>query len=243
MGAIYRRELSSYFISPVGYVFSAVFFILSGICFTLTTVMSGTTNVSAYFTFMLIFFVILIPLLTMKLLSEERKLKTEQILMTSPVSLVGIICAKFFAAFTIFGCTLGLSALLNMLSLYNIAKVQENVISKMNIPTFAGCIAGVLLAGGAFIAIGLFISALTENQSVAAVISIGVFGLMVASSVFAMGIENRVLRVIVKWFSVMDRFYSFQRGVFDLVAIIYYISVITVFLFLTVRIYEKRRWE
>lgn len=243
MGAIYRRELTAYFTSAIGYVFSAVFFALSGICFTTTTVMAGTANTSSYFTFMLIFFIILIPLLTMKLLSEERKLKTEQILMTSPVSLVGIITAKFFAAFTIFGCTLGVSAVLNMLSLYDIAKSQQNVIAKMNIPTFLGCIVGVLLAGGAFIAIGLFISSFTENQIVAAVISIGVFGLMVASSVFAMNIDNKVLRVIVKWFSVMDRFYGFQRGVFDLVAIVYYISIITVFLFLTVRVYEKRRWE
>ena len=163
--------------------------------------------------------------------------------MTSPVSLVGIITAKFFAAFTIFASTLGLSAVLNMLSLYDIAKAQENVISKMNIPTFVGCIVGVLLAGGVFIAIGLFISSFTENQIIAAVISIGVFGLMVASSVFATNIDNVVLRVVVKWFSVMDRFYGFQRGVFDLVAIVYYISVITVFLFLTVRVYEKRRWE
>ena len=243
MGAIYRREITSYFTSPVGYVFSAVFFALSGICFTTTTVRSSTTDTSSYFTFMLMFFVILIPLLTMKLLSEERKLKTEQILMTSPVSLVGIICAKFFAAFTIFATTLGISAVLNMLSLYDVAKAQENVIAKMNIPTFLGCIVGVLLAGGAFIAIGLFISSFTENQIVAAVISIGVFGLMVASSVFAMNIDNKILRVIVKWFSVMDRFYGFQRGVFDLVAIVYYVSIITVFLFLTVRVYEKRRWE
>lgn len=243
MSAIYRRELMSYFTSPIGYVFSAIFFAISGICFTYSTVMSGTTDASGYFVTVLMFFVILIPLLTMKLLSEEKKLGTEQLLLTSPVSLVGVICAKFFAAFTLFAGTLGLSSLFNMITLYGIAKEQENVIAKMNIPTFLGCILGVLLIGGAFISIGLFVSSLTENQIISAIVSIGVFALMIASTFFAMNVQNEFLRVVIKWFSVMDRFYNFQRGVFDFTSLIYYVSIMTVFLFLTVRVYEKRRWE
>lgn len=243
MGAIYKRELLAYFKSPIGYVFSAIFFAISGICFVSTTVSQGSTNTSAYFAMVLMFFVILIPLLTMKLLSEEKKLGTEQLLLTSPVSLVGVICAKFFAAFTIFAGTLGVSSLLNMLALYDIASRQEYVIAKMNIPTFLGCIIGVLLIGASFIAIGLFISSLTENQIISAVVSIGVFALIMASSAFAANINNTVIRVIVKWFSVMDRFIGFQRGIFDITALVYYISLTTVFLFLTVRVYEKRRWS
>jgi len=243
MSAIYRRELMAYFTSPIGYVFSAIFFAISGVCFVSTTVSAGSTNTASYFAMILLFFVILIPLLTMKLLSEEKKLGTERLLLTSPVSLVGVICAKFFAAFTIFAGTLGLSSLLNMLALYDIAKKQEYVIAKMNLPTFLGCILGVLLIGAAFIAIGLFISSLTENQIISAVVSIGVFALIMASSAFAAGIENDVIRVVVKWFSVMDRFAGFQRGIFDITALVYYVSLAAVFLFLTVRVYEKRRWE
>ncbi|MBQ8759356.1 MAG: ABC transporter permease subunit [Clostridia bacterium] len=243
MSAIYKRELMAYFKSPIGYVFSAIFFAISGVCFVSTTVSAGSTNTSAYFAMVLMFFVILIPLLTMKLLSEEKKLGTEQLLLTSPVSLVGVVCAKFFAALTIFAGTLGLSSLLNMLALHNLAKTQEYVIAKMNIPTFIGCIIGVLLIGAAFIAIGLFISSLTENQIISAVVSIGVFALIMASQAFATGINNNVIRVIVKWFSVMDRFAGFQRGIFDITALIYYISLSAVFLFLTVRVYEKRRWD
>ncbi len=243
MSAIYRRELMSYFISPIGYVFSAVFFAISGVCFTSSTISSGTTDSTAYFAMILLFFVILIPLLTMKLFSEEKKLGTERLLLTSPVSLLGIIGAKFLAAYTLFAGTFALSAFINMNALNGIATQQAYVVSKMNVPTFISCFAGVLLIGGAFIAIGLFVSSLTENQIISAVISIGVFALMIASSVFAIGIENNALRVIVKWFSVMDRFYSFQRGIFDFTAIIYYVSIITVFLFLTVRVYEKRRWD
>ena len=242
MSAIYKRELAAYFTSPIGYVFSAIFFAISGVTFVWTTVMSGSTDTSSYFSVLLLFYVVLIPLLTMKLLSEEKKLGTEQLLLTSPVSLMGVICAKFFAAFTIFAVTLGSSAVLNMYTLYDVAKAQENVIPKMNLPTFTGCIIGVLLIGAAFIAIGLFISSLTENQIVSAVVSIGVFALIMASTAFAAGINNEVLRVIIKWFSVLDRFYAFGEGVFDITALIYYVSITAVFLFLTVRVYEKRRW-
>ena len=243
MSAIYKRELLSYFKSPIGYVFSAIFFAISGFCFVSTTVAARSTNTSSYFAMVLLFFVILIPLLTMKLLSEEKKLGTEQLLLTSPVSLVGVVCAKFFAAFTIFALTLGVSSVINMLSLYDLAKTQEYVIAKMNLPTFMSCILGVLLIGAAFIAIGLFVSSLTENQIIAAVVSIGVFALIMASQAFAEGISNVYLRVVVKWFSVMDRFSGFQRGIFDITALVYYISLTAVFLFLTVRVYEKRRWE
>ena len=243
MSAIYRRELMAYFTSPIGYVFSAIFFAISGFSFVSTTIGARTTNTGEYFAMILLFFVILIPLLTMKLFSEEKKLKTEQILLTSPVSLVGIVFAKFFAAFTIFAATLGVSALLNMSALSSIAAGQKYVIDNINIPTVLSCIIGVLLIGAAFIAIGVFISSLTENQIVAAVISIGVFALMMALQYIATFFDNSFLRVIIKWFSVMDRFAGFQRGIFDFTALVYYVSLTTVFLFLTVRVYEKRRWE
>ena len=243
MGAIYKREMTAFFTSPTGYVFSAIFFAISGICFSCLTIGSSTTDTSAYFSTMLLFFVVLIPLLTMKLLSEERKTKTEQILLTSPVSLLGIISAKFFAAYTIFSGTLILSSVINMFSLHSIAKEQEYVITKMNLPTVVGSVIGILLIGGVFIAIGLFISALTENQIVAAVLSIGAFVLIMASGALAQGISNEFVRVVLKWLSVNSRYASFVNGVFDIPAVIYYISLIVVFIFLTVRIYEKRRWE
>ncbi len=243
MGAIYKREMTAFFTSPIGYVFCAIFFAISGVCFSYLTIGNSSTDTSAYFSTMLLFFVVLIPLLTMKLLSEERKTKTEQILLTSPVSLIGIISAKFFAAYTIFSGTLILSSALNMTSLRLIAKEQEYVISKMNLPTVVGSIVGILLIGGVFIAIGLFISALTENQIVAAVLSIGAFVLIMASGALAQSIANEQIRVVLKWLSVNSRYSAFTNGVFDITAVVYYISLIIVFIFLTVRIYEKRRWE
>ncbi len=240
---IYKREMRSFFISPVGYVFAAVYFIMSGWVFANSTVKLQTTDTSAYFDTMILSFVIVIPLLTMRLLSEERKTKTEQILMTCPVSLAGIITAKFLAAFTMFAGTLAASCALNLAVLNHMAKEQEYVIAKLNVPTVIGSIIGMLLVGAVFVSIGLFISSLTENQIVAAVLSMGAFILMIASLAFANSIENAFLRTIVKWFSIGDRYKTFLNGIFDFPAVIYFLSLVIIFIFLTVRVYEKRRWE
>lgn len=244
MGAIYRRELMAYFTTPIGYVFSAIFFAISGFFFVFSTFMSGTTDATLYFSVMIVFFIVLIPLLTMKLFSEEKKTGTELILMTSPVSLSGIVCAKFFAAFTIFAGTFGLSLLLNLKSLYSVAQKQKVLYEKISsTETFWGCVFGILLIGAALIAIGVFISSLTENQIVSAIGSIGAFALIIVSSFFVGLIREEWLRVAIKSILILDRFSNFQRGVFDLTSVVYYISIVTVFLFLTVRVYEKRRWS
>ena len=129
MFAIFKKELRSYFLNAIGYVYVGVFLAVSALLCCYTTLGMKSYDTAEYFTYIIFSFIVLIPLLTMKLMSEEKKLKTEQILMTSPVSLVGIICAKFFAAFTIFAGTLGVSSVLNMLSLNSLAKEQEYVIS------------------------------------------------------------------------------------------------------------------
>lgn len=234
--------MHGYFICPIGYVFAAIFFALSGIIFSITTFGSKSTDTSTYFTLVLVSFIVLIPLLTMKLLSEERHSKTEQVLLTSPVSLMGIISAKFLAAYTLFAGTLISSCVINFYALYNFAKEQEDVISKLNLPTVIGSLVGILLLGGVFVAVGLFISSLTEAQIISAVGSIATFVVMFLLSIVPMFVDNSLARTVIKWFSVFDRFYVFTNGVFDLTAIVYYISLTIVFLFLTIRVYEKRRW-
>lgn len=246
MGAIYRRELMAYFTTPIGYVFSSIFFAISGFMFVFFTFNSGTTDVTMYFSVMIVFFIVLIPLLTMKLFSEEKKMGTELVLMTSPVSLVGVVCAKFFAAFTLFAGTLGVSLTLNMISLYKVASKQQvyRVIEKTSsMETFWGCVLGILLAGAALIAIGVFISSLTESQMVAGIASIGAFALLIISSIFVKYLEVEWMRNILKAILILDRFKNFQRGIFDVTTVVYLLSVVTVFLFLTVRVYEKRRWS
>ena len=235
MSAIFMRELRSYFTSPIGYIFMAIYLAISGAVLWFTTLYMQQSSLGMYFMIMIFFYIILIPLLTMKLLSEEKKLKTEQILLTSPVSLFEVIFAKFLAAYVLFAGTFLISCLeFRVLYLYS-----DNI----NTPAMISSSVGVLFLGGAFIAIGLFVSSLTENQLVAAIISIFSIFVMLAFSLVSSSVPVEALRILVKWLSVLDRYNDFTYGLFSLGAVFYYISIIVVFIFLTVRIYEKRRWE
>ena len=99
MTAIYMREMRSYFTSPIGYIFTAIYFAVSGFCFYYMVLSDGATgSVSGYFTSLIFVFIVIVPLLTMKMFSEEKKQRTEQLLLTSPVSLWGMVGGKFFAA-------------------------------------------------------------------------------------------------------------------------------------------------
>ena len=104
MLAIFKREMRAYFTSPVGYMFCAIFFAVSGFLFMLNTVQAGAgSNYPAYFSILLFLFIVIIPLLTMKLVSEERKMKTDQLIMTAPITLADIVLGKYLAALTMFG--------------------------------------------------------------------------------------------------------------------------------------------
>ncbi|MBE6700891.1 MAG: ABC transporter [Ruminococcaceae bacterium] len=234
MFAIYKRELSAYFTSTTGYIFMAVFLALSGAVIWFGNFFSATTSFSTYFLVMIFFFVILVPILTMKLLSEERRTKTEQILLTSPVGLLDIVAGKFFAAFTLFEFTF-LVSLLNMIPVSKYGQVNAAEI----ISNFIG----VTCVAAALISIGLFVSSLTESQFIAAIGTIAVILGTLLVGAFSSSIPNDVIRVVVKWFSILDRYTNFTYGIFDVSSIIYYVSISTIFIFLTVRVYEKRRWS
>ena len=235
MSAIYKKELRSYFIGPIGYIYIASFLLVSSLIFVYTNLYQGTTDVTNYYTFQLYLFAILIPLLTMRMLSEEKKSKTEQILLTSPVSLPAIITAKFFAAYTLFAGTLLLSCL-NFIALFH-----DN--SSPNMAIVVSTTSGILFIGAAFVAIGIFISACTENQLVSALLTIVSIAGTLAISAVSNNVSFTPLRVVMRWISVFDRFYSFTYGYFDFASLIYYLSLTVIFLFLTVRVFEKRRWE
>ena len=239
MIAIFKRELHAYFISPVGYIFVAVFLLVSGALFTFTNIQMGEdADIATYFLAIIFTFIVLIPLLTMRSLSEERKTKTEQMLLTAPVSLTGMIFAKFFAAFVLFTLTL-LTSCLNFYVLYKF----EAAPGATNTAVLMGNVISILLIGSAFIAIGLFISAMTENQLTAAIISITTIMFLLLSGIISASIGNIVIRYIFDFFSIFSRFSAFTYGIFDINAIIYYVSIVIIFLFLTIRIYEIRRWQ
>lgn len=233
MGAIFRREVLSYFTSPIGYIFLAAFYASSAVIFSVNSLENGSTKLDSVFAQLMIILIVLIPILTMRTISEEKKNKTDQCLLTSPVSLFGIVAGKFLAAFLIY--VLGVA----------ITLVYAVVVSAFAAPDWTvilGNIVGLVLLGAAFIAVGIFCSSFTENQIVSAVVSF--IALIVLYLFTTMGnlIPVEFISNIFSKLSFWERYYGFTYGLFDLSNVLFFISAAVVFLFLSVRVLERRRW-
>lgn len=235
MFAIFKREMKGYFTGVIGYAFLVIFLAIAAILFCYTTLFSMSANVSTYFTLMLIFSAVMLPILTMKTFSEEKKIKTEQLLLTSPVSIPAMVFGKFLAAYLIFASALIFTSLyfliLTPYATLEVAKLLGNIVA-------------LLLVGLVFIAIGLFVSSLTENQLTAAIGSMAIIlvllGLGIVSSLLP---TTYWLRFVFDALSIFTRFSNFTNGYFDLASVVYYLSVGGIFLYLTVRVYDRRRYN
>ena len=233
MGAIFRREVLSYFTSPIGYIFLAAFYASSAVIFSLNSLEQGSTQLDNLFAQLMIILIVLIPILTMRTMSEEKKNKTDQCLLTAPVSLFGIVAGKFLAALLIY--VLGVA----------ITVVYAIVVSAFSTPDWnviVGNIVGLVLLGAAFIAVGIFCSSFTENQVVSAVTSFIVMIVLYLFSTIGNLIPVEFISKIFSRLSFLERYYGFTYGLFDLSNALFFISAVVVFLFLTVRVLEKRRW-
>ena len=248
MFAIYKKELRSFFITPIGYIYTGAFLGLAALICCYTTLLSTSYDTTSYFTVMMFAMGILIPLLTMRLFAEEKKLRTEQLLLTAPVTITGMVMGKFLAALTVFGGSL-LASCINFIPIYAVANAERAGQSYEYYHIgpvtgqLIGNLVGLLLIGAAFIALGTFISALTENQLAAAVITISIIALMLGLGLINSLIDVYWIRAVLSWISIYSRFGNFQNGLFDFAAILYYASICFIFVFLTIRVYEKRRWN
>lgn len=234
MTAIMRRELSSYFNSPIGYIFLAVFYIFSGFYFFANNLMGNSTDISSVFQSMFTIVLFLIPILTMRLLSEDKKHRTDQALLTAPVSLTGLVMGKFLAAVAVF---------LLSLSITLVYALIIAVFAPPNWPLFFGNFAAMLLLGMALISIGMFISSMTENQVIAAIGGFAAALLLLLVDSLSSIISNQLVSKIVGGLSFFSRYNDFTAGKFDLGHTVFFLSVCAVFVFLTVRVLEKRRWS
>lgn len=236
MLAIFKREMRAYFTSPVGYMFCAIFFAVSAFLFMIYNVQAGEdAYYPNYFTILLYLFIIIIPLLTMKLVSEERKMRTDQLITTAPVTLAGIVFGKYLAALTMFGGSFIVTSIIYYIPLA--------MYGTPNTARYAGCVIGVFLVGSAFISIGIFISSLTENQFISALGTIGAIIFLLLISSLNAYINNETIRNFLSGLSVTSRYSYFASGIFMYDSLIYFISISAVFLFLTIRVFEKRRWS
>lgn len=237
MGAIYKKEMRAYFTTPIGYIFAAALLLISAVAFSYTTIQSATRDTTTYFTLMIFVFIILVPVLTMKSFSEERRTRTEQMLLTSPVSLTGMVMAKFFAAMTMLMGTMLLTVVY-----YIPFALYKGEYAASGVAILVGDMIALFLIGSAFVGVGLLVSSLTENQMVACVITIIILLLFLVISFANSYINSYFIRSILNWFSIFTRFGNFTNGIFDFGAVVYYASITIVAIFLTVRVYEKRRW-
>lgn len=232
--AILKRELSSYFNSAVAYVVMAVYFLFSGLFFSMICIENDTSSLSYVFGNMFIIILFIIPIITMKSFSEEKRQRTDQALLTSPTSLFEIVMGKFLGALILFAiCSL-------------IFVVYALVISFFTSPDWAVVLCtvlGLLLLGSALIAIDIFISVLTESMIISAVAGMGVGLLIYMLSNLSSNITVDWIATIVKKIDFLTYYTNFTYGMLNLTDIIFFLSVTGLFLFFTARVLEKRRWS
>ncbi len=229
-----RKEVNGYFNSPIGYVYLGVFFFFAGLFFNNTAIAYNSSDMRGLFSSLNSVVMFIIPLLTMRLFSEERRQKTDQALMTAPVSLTGIVVGKFLAAFIMFLISISITVVFALVLAVN-TQPEWSVIF--------GHLIGFILLGAALIAIGLFISSLTESQVVAAIISFVAAFLLYLLDSLAPTIPWESLRGIMMSISFGMRYYDFTLGMLNFANVIYFLTVIALFVFFTIRVIDRRRWN
>ena len=232
--AIALKEIRSYFGTPTAYVVGAMFLIFTGIFFVNDVVQAfAEANVRGYIVPASLFFILLSPLLTMRLLAEEQKLGTLELLLTAPVRDWEVVVGKYLASLLILIVTVALT-LYYVVLLYQFGDPDSG-------PVLTAYF-GLVLYGGAALSVGMLASSLSSNQIVAAVIGMGILLPLSFTDVVGDRVGG-VAKDIVNGLSMNDHFDDFTRGVLDLSNIIYFVSLAAVFLFLTVRSLETRRWR
>ncbi|MDQ2086702.1 ABC transporter permease [Herbivorax sp. ANBcel31] len=233
MLSIYKKELRSYFYSPMAYVLIGTYILIFSLFFRGVLSGRGTFIFGSYlyqYSFLLAF---ILPILTMKAFAEERKNGTEVLLMTSPVSVVGIVLGKYLAALTVF---------LAMVTLTFIYPILTAVYGNLNVMPMISCYIGFTLMGAFFVAFGIFTSSLTKSQIISAVIGVGTLLLIWFMNELSYMFQGYFLGFI-NWISFFFRFREFVQGIFSSRDLIFFSSLIGLFLLLTMIVTEKRRWS
>lgn len=234
MGAILKRELSSYFNSATAYVVMAVFFLFSGFFFYSYCFLYNTTSLAGVYGNMFIIILFLVPIITMKTFAEEKRQKTDQALLTSPVSLTEIVFGKFLGAFVLYSICCCIFLLYAIIISFFAAPDWTVILC-----TFLG----IELLGASLIALNVFISCLTESMIIAAVAGLAL-GLLISM------MSNIISMISVEWITFLlekinfiNYYTNFTYGILSITDIMFFLSVTGLFLFFTVRALEKRRWS
>ncbi|MCY1714671.1 ABC transporter permease subunit [Caproiciproducens galactitolivorans] len=234
MKAIAKRELKAYFTSPIGYACVAILLALYGYYFYQVMMLRSSYYIQSVYSTMFIWSMMVIPIITMRSFSEEMRNRTDQALLTAPVGVTSIVAGKFLAALAVFAIAMAGTL------------IPVAVIGLCSSPSWAlifGNFFGTLLYGAGMIAIGIFISSLTQSQIVAAISTFGLSILLMVVDQLNSLITNANVVKVINWISFDTRFRPFTKGVLDISSIVFFLSVIAVFIFLTARKLESRRWS
>jgi ABC-2 type transport system permease protein len=252
-GAVVRKELKTYFVSPIAYVVAGVFLLLLGLLLFLPILAISNQSLQMLrmqgnlpdvnlnqlvlrpaFANMAVVMLLVVPILTMRLVAEEKKLKTMELLLTSPLTITDIVVGKFIAAFLVFAGMLALTAL---------GTVALGAIVELRWPPIATAYLGILLLGGVFLSVGLLASALTENQVIAMVLS---FGLLLVIWLFdwvGQLLGDSPFGKLISYLSPIGHFDNLVKGLVDSKDLVYFATAIILSLFLTHRVLESQRWR
>lgn len=236
MCAIFKREFKSYFQSVIGWLFLAATLCLFGLYFYVYNLVYGYPNIANTLSAVTFLFLLTVPVLTMRTLAEERKNKTDQLILTAPVSVGKVVAAKFLAMGAIYTIAIAVMAVTPLiLSAFGSVPFAENYVALL----------GFWLYGLTCIAIGLFVSSLTESQVISAVVTFALLflGYMMDGICSLISTSGNWLTKLLGCYDMTGRLDNFFSGMFDVGGVIYYISVILLFLFLTVQSIQKRRWS
>ncbi len=236
MIAIYKRELFSYFRNMTGPIFAAVNLLFLGIYFTAYHLSFGYPYIAYTVQSSLFIFLMVTPILTMKSLAEERRQKTDQLLLTAPVSIGKIVVGKYLAMLTVFMIPVALVCLYPLfLSHYGSVPMAEAYVA----------ILGYLIFGMACIAVGTFVSSLTDNLIIAAVgtFAILLLGYLMQGIESIVSQEGNLLTKIMSIFDIMTPMNDLMQGMLNLTSVLYYLTVTLLMLFLTYEVIQKRRYQ
>lgn len=234
MLAIIKRELASYFKTNIGFVVLAIFDLFAGLFFYAVCLNGNTGNLTYVFSDMFIILLFVVPILTMRLFSEEKRQKTDQALLTSPISLSRIVFGKFISAVTVLALCM---------AVFFMFAVVVSVIAGAQWAVILCNMLGFLLLGSALISIGLFISSLTESQVIAAIGSLAAGLIIYLMQAITTILPISSLANLLNKISFSSHYENFTLGILNFADVVFFVTVTFTFLFFTVRVLERKRWK
>ena len=237
MSAVFKREFKSYFTTPLGYFVFAIIFFFGGWSFHDYNLVGGYADLSYVFSMLFTCSALaVIPILTMRLMADDRRQRTDQALLTSPVRLTGIVMGKYLAALLVYALSTAITLVYALVISFKVSPDWSRVL---------GNYLGLVLLGGTMIAVGLLISALTESQLIAAMGTFAFsFLLMQLDSIAQNEFVSKIpyLPIALVYMSIQGRYTDFTLGLIAYSNVIFFVTIQGLFLFLAVRVLDRRRW-